>query len=257
MPSDHANAENTAKTDISDHGSVTCSVDYTGNTTTFSTKSFIHVECNMGGKFHFEHPGPVHHDVISLQDTNGNKKCTIDTMGNNLRNSDGSDATSTLHMEVLRDMYESSARPSESAITASFTDTSIETFRDTLYGAIKHALEQYIESRFENAAGTFIPVIMAKIDGSTIKFGNDSDYNGFNYAGDPDPDGTEHGHMFLINLLNTCNQNKLKEKITNTHDENVPIATLTGASHMVMGLRVTTTGGFKNDHLYAVGVNFT
>lgn len=261
MPSSHATTTNISQT-ISDHGSVSCEVVHItdASANALSDNKFIHVECDMGGNFYFDHGSTTHQDRIKLQDTNADKLCTIDMSANNLRNSNGGSLTppTSLHMEILRDMYESSARPTTSAITASFTDTSITVFRNTLYGAIKHALDMYIASRFKDGSNNaFTPTIRVKTDGSSIEYGNDDTHNGFQYTGGDDPDGTEHGHMFLINLLKTCNQSGLKEEISRTSDATIPIATLLGSGHMVVGLKVTTTGGFKNDHTnYAVGIRF-
>jgi hypothetical protein len=256
MPSDHATATNVQKTDIEDLSDVTCSVEYTSDTTTFSTNKFVHVDCALGGNFEITSDG-----VITLSGTPVTKTCTI---GNNLLDSSGNTPSppTTLHMELLCDMYHhTGARPIPDTIRSTFTAASIETFRSTLYGAIKHALESYIESRFfkDVSTNTFAPTIEAAIDGTTINYGNDNTHTGFKYTGGTaDPDGTEHGHMFLINMLNTRNQSAL---ISNISSPTGPVATatfLSDASHMVMGLKVTTTGGFTNVHTnYAVGVKFS
>lgn len=269
MPSAHATATNVQKTDIDTFSGVTCSVEYItdASANALADKKFVEAECDMSGNFTFHHPGITHYDVIQLVGTKPIKVCNVDTLEDNLRDGTGSHTTTTLHMEILRDMYDTgTVRPSIDAITASFTDASITTFRATLYGAINHTLKSYVNSRFIDASGNqFIPKIMAKIDGETIDYGNTNDYKGFKYSVEdgPDPDGTEHGHMFLINLLNTCNQSSSKEDkgvkfyISQTNHVTIPITDLIGSRRMVMGLKVTTTGGFHNTHTnYAVGVNF-
>jgi hypothetical protein len=249
MPSAHANTSNTSQSidKYVEHGTVSCSVEYItdASANALADISFVEVECAMGGNFVFTYPGTLHHDVIKLEGTNADKVCTVKASGNNLRDGVGTDANTTLHMEILRDMYDTGAvRPTATAINASFTGTSITTFRTTLYGAINHALKSYIESRFEDASNNqFTPTIEAKTNGTTIAY-------------EIDPDGTEHGHMFLINLLNTSNQTMLLKKISNSRNESISVATLVGGRRMVMGLKVTTTGGFRNQHEYAVGVNF-
>jgi hypothetical protein len=165
----------------------------------------------------------------------------------------------SLHMEVLRDMYESdTTRPSETALNASFTDASIETFRDTLYRAITDSVSTYVKSRFKNSIDDEpIQPQLDAFDNTTgpIMYGDTADLKDEFSVND----GEQHGRMFLMNVLNACPVGNIRTLIGNNADPTVALSdsTVLAGGHMLFGLKVTTTGGFHNTHTkYAVGVTF-
>lgn len=255
MPSSLANSSNTSS-ELSNHEYVTCSVDYItdASANALASSKFMYVTYDLSGSLTFTHENETT-DVVSLNGVNTTKICTID-VSENMRDSDGSISTA-LHMEILQDMYNSgstsSTRPTKSDIMSVFTETSVDTFQTILYGAIKHAIEEYIESRFvESVEGgeTITPRVKVEKGESVVTYG---------FVDDANPDH-EHSDMFLVNLLNTCDQSDVMDKITSTVSgapETVPVTTISNNSCMVVGLKVTSTGGFKNEHLYAVGIEFT
>jgi hypothetical protein len=225
---------------------------------------FVHTVCDIGGKLQFNPTFGMtgYGYVIFSYDTPVNDISSNIAITNNMWKKNGTTLTGkTLHMEILCDMYETgTTRPSEAAINASFTTASIETFRDTLYQAINDTVIRYIKTRFkENGTITgtiFEPVIHTKIpsSGSGVIYDDTSAFDSsFNMI-----DGKQHGRMFLLNVLNSCPVSNLRTFFSNTTSKTRYLTdTDIDVGHMVFGLKVTTSGGFKNTHEnYAVGVTF-
>ena len=276
MPSTHATSGNISHPSFTS-GPVTCEVTFNTNTdvTTLDTAAnalsdsdphFVRVVCDLGGKLNFQSVGMTtgQGTITFSHDADINDIFSSIVTGSNMRKKDGMELTTphSLHMEVLRDMYESgTTRPSETAITASFTDTSIETFRDTLYQAINDSVSTYVKSRFRlngTSTGTPIqPMLCAFADATgPIDYGDTHDRNA-TFGVD---DGQQHGRMFLLNVLRACSVGNIRTLVRDNGDPTKYLndtAVMGTNDHMLFGLKVTTTGGFHNTHTkYAVGVTF-
>jgi len=264
MPSTYATDANMGYTPDITSGTVTCQVSYINNTAVTARNAassalddldpnFIHVDCDIGGQLKFTTEG-VNQGVIQLLHTiDSTPLNSVISDTSNVRDKNGTDIPGkNLHMEILRDMYESTTtttRPSESAITASFTDTSITTFQTTLYQAIKDSINEYVTSRVMFAGSSFQPILYAKTDG-TMHYGDTASYNNtFSIV-----DGEQHGRMFLLNVLNSCSTS-ISPHVSNTSNPTKSLIDVMGDGYMLLGLTLTTTGGFHNTHTkYAVGL---
>ena len=264
MPSTHATDTNMGYAPDITSGSVTCQVSYIDNTavTTLDDSAtalsdtdphFIHVDCGIGGQLKFTKTfGVSNQGTIELiHDIDADPVVSDIDSTSNMRNNVGTSLTdATLHMEILRDMYESISRPTESAITTSFTDTSLMTFRTTLYQAIKDSINAYITSRVMFAGGSFQPLVYAKYSGGNMSYGDTDTHNStFSVM-----DGEQHGRMFLLNVINSCSTS-ISTHVTDTSNPTESLTDVMGDGYMLLGLTLTTTGGFNNTHTkYVVGL---